>query len=176
MSTLHERCAECGFDPGTLSVPDAIVAMRSFPRRWRGAFAIAGDDTEVLDRRPSLDVWSANEYVAHTRDTIGANGWLLARTVTEDQPVIDWPGDDTIATRPPSEVTDPATMLDELSANCERVASRAERTDAGDWRRPATLRGGRDQVVDALWFLHHCVHEGSHHLRDVKQVIATVTR
>lgn len=168
---MRGRCAECGFDAGSLSVPDSIVAVRSFPRRWRGAFAIVGDEREVLGRRPSADVWSANEYVAHTRDTIAANGWLLARTVTEDHPVIDWPDDDTIANRPPSEVSDPATMLDELAANCERVAARAERTDACDWRRPATIRGAPEESVDALWFLHHCVHEGSHHLRDVKQVI-----
>lgn len=171
---MKGTCAECGLDADSLSVSDAIAAMRSFPRRWRGAFAIVGDEEGVLSRRPSPDVWSANEYVAHTRDTIAANGWLLARTVTEDHPVIDWPDDETLTTRPPGEVSDPATMLDELAANCERVASRAERTDAGDWRRPATIRGAPEESVDALWFLRHCVHEGAHHLRDVKRVIETV--
>jgi hypothetical protein len=54
------------------------------------------------------------------------------------------------------------------------VAAKAEHTDAGDWRRTAVLRGGRDEEVDALWFLHHCVHEGSHHLRDVHDVLQRV--
>jgi hypothetical protein len=64
-------------------------------------------------------------------------------------------------------------VLDELAANADRIAARAERSDAGDWRRPATIPGD-DGAVDALWFLHHGVHEGSHHLRDVARVLQSV--
>jgi hypothetical protein len=168
-------CPECGFHADTVSVSDAIVALRSFPRRWRGALALPADvPDDILRRRPSPDVWSALEYAAHTRDTIAANGVVMARTLTEDHPVVDWPDEETLATRPPSTVTDAPTILDELAASCERVAARAERTDPGDWRRPVSLRGGLNEDVDALWFLHHCVHEGSHHLRDVQRVLQQV--
>lgn len=166
----------CGFDAGTTSVSDSIVALRTFPRRWRAAVAVVGDDDgDLLTRRSSPDVWSALEYAAHTRDTIAVNGWAMAKSLTEDHPVLEWPGGDE-AEIPASVAPDIATALDELAANCERVAAKAERTDAGDWHRKATLRGGRDEEVDALWFLRHCVHEGSHHLRDVQQVLQTVLR
>lgn len=167
---MRGRCAECGFDADTVSVSDAIVALRSFSRRWRGAFAVAGDDEALLRRRLAPEVWSALEYAAHTRDMFAIHGSGMHRALTEDHPVFEWPEgvtEESVAAG--YAALDPATVLDELSANAERVAARAERTDAGDWRRPATLPSSDGGDVDALWFLHHCVHEGSHHLRDVKK-------
>ena len=174
---MRGRCAECGFDADTVSVPDAIVALRTFPRRWRGALALPDDQPDdVLRRRPQPDVWSALEYAAHTRDVLAVNGWAMAKTLTDDNAVLEWPdgGADEVAAG--YATLEPAAVLDELAANCERVADRADRTDAGDWRRPATLRGARDEVVDALWFLHHCVHEGSHHLKDAQRSLQAALR
>jgi hypothetical protein len=173
------RCAECGFDADRTSVPDSIVAIKTFPRRWRAAFALMdAEDDDVLRRRPTPAVWSALEYLAHTRDSVAVNGWAMAEALTKDHPVLEWPGggdptgpatDDPVSTTPDAE-----SGLTELTANLERVAAKAERTDPGDWHRAATLRGGRDEEVDALWFLHHVVHEGSHHLRDVHHVLQQV--
>lgn len=158
-------------------MPDSIVALRTFPRRWRAALALLDEeDDAVLRRRPAPEVWSALEYAAHTRDTVAANGWVMSKALTEDHPVIDWPDDDVLRTRTPSEAASASTALDELGANLERVATSAERTDPGDWRRPATIRepGTDGEEVDALWFLHHTVHEASHHLRDVHRVLQQV--
>jgi hypothetical protein len=171
---VRGRCAQCGFDASTVSVSDAVVSLRSFPRRWRAAFALLDeDDDDVLRRRPSPEVWSALEYAAHTRDSISINGWAMATALREDHPVLEWPGG-ADADIPASEAPDAATALDGFADACEKAAAKAQRTDAGSWRRPATLRGGRDEEVDALWFLHHCVHEGSHHLKDVHRVLAAV--
>lgn len=176
---MRGRCGICGFDAATTSVNDSVVALRTFPRRWRAALTVAGDDADDVDRlvrvRPKPEVWSALEYVAHTRDTIAINGWAMAETLTKDHPVLEWPGGED-ADIPASTAPDVDTALAELAANCERVAGKAERTDPGDWKRSAILRGGRDEEVDTLWFLHHCVHEGSHHLRDVEQVLTDVLR
>jgi hypothetical protein len=172
-----DHCAECGFDGETVSVGDSIAALRSFRRRWTAATALPADEPDdVLRRRPAPEVWSVLEYAAHTRDTIAANGWLMARALTEDDATVDWPTDDQLESRPPSIAPDTATAVDELAANSERVAARAERTDAGDWRRTIRLQGGMDELVDALWLLRHCVHEGVHHLRDVQRVLADVRR
>ena len=46
---MRGRCAQCGFDADTVSVSDAVVAMRTFPRRWRAAFAVVGDDDVDVD-------------------------------------------------------------------------------------------------------------------------------
>ena len=167
-----ERCSICGFDGSSVSVADAIAALRSFPRRYRGAFAVAGDDEELLIRRPSPEVWSALEYAGHARDTITANGRCMAHALTDPNPEIEWPAD--VDHHPAPNVGDAATVLQELADACEQVASKAERTDAGEWKRTIRRHGGVGDVVDALWFLRHCVHEGSHHLRDVQRVLQQV--
>jgi len=176
---VRGRCAECGFDADHTSVSDSVNALRSFPRRWGAALALLDrEDDDVLRRRPSPGVWSALEYLAHTRDAIAVNAWAMNEALVKDHPVLDWPGggdpsapadDDPISTTP-----DADTGLAELKANCDRVADKAQHVDAGDWRRGATLRGGRDEEVDALWLLHHCVHEGVHHLRDVQRGLQQV--
>ena len=173
---MRGRCEQCGFDAGTVSVSDAVLALRTFPRRWRGALTLPADEPDdVLRRRPSPEVWSALEYLAHTRDSIAVNGWAMSEALTKDAPVLEWPEQQEDPTGEPISTTpDAETGLAELAASCERVAAKAEHVDAGDWRRPVTLRGGRDEQVDALWFLHHCVHEGSHHLRDVHDVLQRV--
>lgn len=174
---MRERCATCGFDPATVSPSDAVVALRTFPRRWRAALALPDDQPDdILRRRPQPDVWSALEYAAHTRDVVAVNGWAMAKALTEDHPALEWPdggGEEIVSSYA---TLDPIAVLDELAANCERVADRADRTDAGDWRRPATLRGARDEDVDALWFLHHSVHEGSHHLKDAQRSLQAALR
>ncbi len=173
---MRGRCAICGFDADTVSVSDAIVSLRTFPRRWRAAMALPEDEPDdVLRRRPKPDVWSAIEYAAHTRDAIAVNGWAMNRTLTEDHPVFEWPDHEQRNTAADGYgALDVRAVLDELAASCERVADRADRTDAGDWRRPATLPDGDGGEVDALWFLHHSVHEGSHHLRDAHDVLQRV--
>ena len=175
---MRGRCDECGFVAETVSPSDAIVALRSFGRRWRGVMTLPeGEPDDVLRRRPAPDVWSALEYAAHTRDAVAFNGWAMDRALTEDNPVFEWP-DGELRHEVARAYADlePAAVLDELAANCERTAVKAEKVDAGDWRRPATLPDRDGGEVDAIWFLHHSVHEASHHLRDVQRVLETVRR
>jgi hypothetical protein len=160
-----------------VSVPDAIVALRTFPRRWRAALAVLDEEDEkVLRRHPQPDVWSALGYAAHTRDALAVNGWALDRTLTEDHPVFEWPDAEVRNTTAAGyDDLDVTAVLDELGTNATRIADRADRTDAADWRRPASIPHEHGEV-DALWFLHHAVHEGSHHLRDVQRVLEAVRR
>ncbi|HVM54120.1 MAG TPA: DinB family protein [Acidimicrobiales bacterium] len=175
---MRGRCAECGFDADHTSVPDSIVALRTFPRRWRAAFALLDEeDDEVLRRRPAPQVWSALEYLAHTRDMAAVHGLGMGRTLTENHPTFERPAgmtEESLAEGYGG--LDVGATLDELAANLGRVADRADRTDAGDWVRPATIRepDGNEEEVDARWFLHHIVHEASHHLRDVHRVLQQV--
>jgi hypothetical protein len=85
---VRGRCDACGFDADRASVPDSIVALKTFPRRWRAAFALLDrEDDDVLRRRPTPTVWSALEYLAHTRDSVAVNGWGMAQILTKDHPV-----------------------------------------------------------------------------------------
>ena len=53
-------CPVCGFDPTSISPPDAVVALRSLPRRYREAAGLApgefdGDDGRDDDEAGSGD-------------------------------------------------------------------------------------------------------------------------
>jgi hypothetical protein len=65
-------CSECGFDASTVSVPDAIVTLRSLPRRWRAALALVDEDeADVLTRRPADGSPSAMEHADSALAALG---------------------------------------------------------------------------------------------------------
>ena len=54
----HFTCPECGFSYDSVSQGDAVVAVRSFPRRYREALAGPADDPawdRIVRRRPSAE-------------------------------------------------------------------------------------------------------------------------
>ena len=150
---------------------DAVVVLRSTGRRWRAVMATMDDDVDVLRRRPSPDVLSALEHAARTRDALARSERAMDAALTIDHPSLPWP---TSREREETPVDVP-TVLDELAMNATRLADRVERVDAADWRRPATTEGVAEEAeVDALWFLHHAVHEATHHLKDAERALQTV--
>ena len=57
-----------------MAVGDAIVTLRSLPRRWRAVLAtMDDDDADVLSRRPPDGSPSALEHEAAARDAIGGD-------------------------------------------------------------------------------------------------------
>ncbi|MBA2624201.1 MAG: hypothetical protein H0U89_01110, partial [Acidimicrobiia bacterium] len=62
---VEGRCGTCGLDVGSMKPPDAVLAVRSLPRRWGGLLTAVGDDEDldnVLARRPEDGSWSALEH------------------------------------------------------------------------------------------------------------------
>jgi len=169
---LELECGVCGFRGSTLGPGDAIVAIRSFPRRYRAGFGvISGDDFEggdvndVLTRRPQPDSWSALELAGHVRDVFHAKEKRLRRVHLEHEPMI---GEEQEI--PPSGVDDqgPEAVLSALQYNAEQLARVAEGISGKDWARTGTRR---DETVTALDLLREAVHEGSHRLRDLDRAL-----
>jgi hypothetical protein len=159
-----ERCAECGFDGEHLMVADAITALRSMGRRWRELFEDVPD--ERLRRRPDPQTWSALEYAAHTRDVLALVSWGMDRLLKGDEPTFE-----AIEPDPPGAdhgyaALDPSEVLDQLEANAERMAARAERALPEHWKRRGTMG---ETPTDAGWLLRHAVHDATHHIRDVER-------
>src|SRR5687767_6875938 len=89
-------CPECGLDYDTIAPTDAVVALRSFPRRYREALAApANDDAfdEVIRRRPEPTVWSAIEYTVHVGEVLDGLAHALERIHAETDPAIPDPWD-----------------------------------------------------------------------------------
>src|SRR5579862_4537644 len=53
--TAPMACPVCGFDPTSISPADAVVALRSLPRRYREAAGLAGDQPDPGEDGPGDD-------------------------------------------------------------------------------------------------------------------------
>jgi hypothetical protein len=159
----------CGLDEAAIALPDAVVALRSFPRRWRNLIQRyrEHDGDAIATKRPAADVWSALEYAAHVRDGFRLFDWALGEVLVHDRP--EYPSIDVDEHAADYAEQDVDTVLDELAAASTALADRAAKVPSGDWGRTFTY-GGTEHT--AAWIVQHATHEGSHHLRDVEHGLA----
>ncbi len=154
-------CTTCAFVPAKLTPTDAVVALRSFPARWRGALAVHLDDPDpaaTLSGRPSASGWSALEHAGHVRDVLHSLDIRLERLFREDEPVLP----DTPVT-PPSGANEQgaAVILAALTVSTDQFSQTVEFAPAAAWGRRGRRSG---QTITALDLVREAIHEGSHHL------------
>lgn len=169
---LEGRCPGCGLDLDAIQPPDAVVAVRSLPRRWRGAFAKAGDeeDTEALLRRRPASGASAVELACRVAEVLGLLERHVRRASVSEQPDL-LPADVDPAAVAACAERASGEVLDQLSGASETLATSLDRVPSGAWLRPATLDG---HLTDLRGLARAAVHEGTHHLRDVERVLREV--
>lgn len=151
-----------------------MVAVRSYPRRYRALLVTPGADDgpgAVFRRRPDPSTWSALEYTAHVADLLDLLGPAIQRVVFEENPVIPSFDNDERARAKRYNELERAEVLGWLELACGELASVIESVNADDWTRTGRVAGGER---DALALARNGVHEGSHHLRDVHRVLARV--
>src|SRR4051794_21876624 len=111
---------------------DALVAVRSLPRRFRALFAGLGDDEspDALAARPGADGTTALGHLAAAAAAlrIGADG--LTRILTADDPSVDAIG--TAPAGPGGHLDAQMVALDQRS---EALAHGAEHVSADGWAR-----------------------------------------
>ena len=112
----------------TISPSDAVVAARSFPRRWRGLFAMAaGDDehTDVLERSGALRMAAQAASILESTADLIRGGLASAR------------GD---------------TVLEQLDAASQHLVKAIENVAPDDWAgaRIEALTTGIDDVAALL--------------------------
>ena len=69
---------------------DAVVALRSLERRWRGLFPGLSDDEspDALAHRPGADGRSALDLATHASRTLSLLGRALEQSLVEDGVVL----------------------------------------------------------------------------------------
>ena len=172
--TVRWKCPECGLDYDTISPIDAVVAVRSFPRRYRALLTTLDpedDEESVLRRRPAPGTWSAVEYTAHVADVLDERATAVRKVVVGDHPTVDIADPDVRAAEQRYGDWEPEEALFALEHAAARLAEVLEGVDPGDWTRTGTV--GSDQR-DALTLARDAVHDGAHHLRDVERVLRAV--
>lgn len=108
-------CPECGIDESRIGVPDAIPALRGFPRRYRSAVEAASDAHESAVATAGVAAFTT-DLRAGIRDLAGALGHDV----------------------PASSAGRDLAALEELS---DAAATLAERVPWDAWDRPAPHGG-----------------------------------
>ncbi len=152
---------------------DAVVALRSLGRRWRGLFAGLQDDEspEALAHRPGADGRSALDHAVHATRTISLLGRAVEQALVDDDAVLHPAvGDASQRVWDGSAASGVDDAIDELVHEATRLADRVERVTAHEWRRRARV-AGRDADVGPLEVLWDAVDAA---VADLKAAEATL--
>jgi hypothetical protein len=133
---------------------DAVVALRSLGRRYRGLFAGLGDDEspDDLAHRPGPDGQSALDHVRGATAAVSIGARALGDAL----------GSGASAALPPA-VDRVDDALEGLSLVAGTLADQAEHVAADDWARPG--------ATSALW---DAVDAAVEHLRAAETTLAAV--
>lgn len=164
-------------DLSRLSAPDAVAALRSYPRRYRSALAALtpDDDVDALARRVGPTGSSAFDLTVDTVRTLAILGQALHQVLTVDGPVLH-----EAVTNPAARAWDgpePAGLgdaLDLLTDEANALADTIDRTSFTQWSRPATVAGGG--TLEAFDIVREAVRTGGDNLRAAEQAMAAARR
>jgi hypothetical protein len=171
----HHTCPECGLQYDSISQNDAVVAVRSFPRRYRQALTGPPDDPawdRIVRRRPTADSFSAIEYTGHV--AMALEGWRqrLQRVLIQDDYVFTPADVDALVRAEHFESQSVDAVLQRLEAAADAFADDIAHLSHNQLER-TFLRATTPRTV--RWIYQQVVHEGSHHLRDVERVLREAT-
>jgi hypothetical protein len=163
-------------DLSQLSPSDAVVALHSLQRRYRGLFAALSDDEspdDVAHRRAGG--WSAVDHIVAAARFIGGANRALARILTAESPTVPAADVDPTASSSPHARPGPVDgFVAELAAEANGMADRIEHVPGGDWTRTAAVDAGSGRTVTALDVARAAVDAGVTHLREAEKVLAAV--
>jgi hypothetical protein len=160
-------CAVCKLDFAALDVPAALSAISAVPRDVRAVVADATDTQ--LRRRPAAGIWSAIEYVCHLRDVYATYTIRLHRARTENSPAVEPMFSDLRAARFRYARLPLVPVLDQLDDHVAGLLEEASTLAPADWQRTVARRP--EEVRTAGWLVRQALHEGRHHLADIRDVL-----
>jgi hypothetical protein len=156
---LQRPCPECGFDASACEPGDVAGLLRADTAAWRRLH----DAGHITASRPDPARWSSLEYACHVRDVHRRYLQRLEQIEAEDDPLFaNWDQDAT-AIEDDYAGQDPATVIAELEAAADALASRFEAVQ--DWERPGRRSDGASFTIDT--FSRYFVHDPIHHRWDV---------
>jgi hypothetical protein len=166
----EHRCTACGLDYGSVDVAQAVAAVRRLPEDVRALVGtLAGG---ALHRRPAEGTWSVTEYVCHLRDVHVTSTIRLHRARTEERPVLEPMLNDLRARRFRYNSRDVHPVLDELDDAVAGFCDEVDRYGSAGWDRVVTRLPGEERT--ARWLVRQAMHEGVHHLRDLREIARAV--
>lgn len=161
-----------GLDVSHLSPDDAVVALRSFPRRYRAALEVdPDDDVDELACRMGPAGTSALDAIVDATSSLVLLTEALRQVLRTDDPVLHPAAFDVDARQwsPPPGI-DVATSIEMLEDELHDLVSLVERAGTFEWSRPATLVGGGS--ASAIDVVREAVRTAADDLRRVEGAMA----
>jgi len=162
-----------GYDLSSLPPADALVALRSFPRRYRESLQPIEDDESIeeMAQRVGPDGLSMVELVADTVRTWTVQREALRQIRLADTPVIHPAVVDASARQWEAPVHETlAGALAQLADEATELGDEVEHFSAHTWTRSATAAGGAS--VTALDVVRDAVRVGRDNLDTAGQALA----
>jgi len=164
------RCPGCAISYPEISVERALDGISTLPSEVSDA--VAGVPVDLLSTRPAPATWSVLEYTCHLRDVYATSTIRLHRARTETRPVLEPMLNDLRARRFRYNTLPLDAVLTELRANVSGLCDEAARFGSPEWARVVTRLPGEER--SARWVLRNALHEGVHHLQDIRDVAAAL--
>jgi hypothetical protein len=159
-------CVQCGFDYAAAS-PNGVADLVRTAVHDLGV--AVGRATEAqLRARDEDGSWSAIEYLCHLRDVFVTTTIRLYRARTEDHPQVDPMLNDLRAARFDYASAGERATLGDLDRSVEGCCAEIGRIR--DLDRTVVRRPGEERT--ARWLVRNALHEGVHHLRDVRRLLS----
>lgn len=159
-------CPVCQLSYADISIDHAWEVVAELAVQVREAVAVIRP--EALHVRPQPSVWSVAEYLCHLRDVYVSYTIRLHRARTEENPVLEPMLNDLRARRFRYNESDVQAVLSELFATTAGFCEEISHTGQDDWDRVATRPPGQERT--ARWLVRQAMHEGVHHLNDIRSV------
>jgi len=167
-----ERCAQCGFTYDDLGVGEIAGTIRAFGPTYRAA--LAGVDDGVARTRPAPAVWSALEYACHVRDVLLVQRDRALLALVEEQPSFARMNREERVALAHYNAHPPAQVAEQLSMAADLCAAVFEGLTDDQLARRLIYNFPAPTERTMAWLGRHTVHEGEHHLGDVRSVISQV--
>lgn len=165
------------YDLSSLGPADAVVALRSFPRRYHDALRPIDDDEHVdeLATRAGPDGRSALDLVVDTIRTWTVQREALRQIRLADVPTVHAAVVDATQRHWEAPVRDTLDdALAQIADEATALADEVDRTSGGSWTRTATATGGAS--ITALDVVRDAVRVGRDNLVAAERVLDSLRR
>lgn len=160
-------CASCGIAYADVSTTSALAEIRRIPDQVRAS--VEGVSAEQARLRPTGGGWSVTEYACHLRDVYATSTVRVHWACAFERAMVEPMFNDIRARRLRYNERDLQAVLDEIDANAHGFVDEASRVGEGEWARTVERLPGERRTV--RWLVRQAMHEGVHHLGDIRAVL-----
>ena len=165
----------------SLAPSDAVVALRSFPRRFRGVLARPDDDRfdpDEVARRLGPDGHSAADRLIAAAGVLALIDRAVEQARAEDEPVLHPAFADLTSLEVAQEATledqaPVAELLDRFEGDASHTADRVDGVPTDDWSRPVRV-ADQDSTRTLLTLVQDGVAAVAAHLRAAQKTVDAV--